>query len=99
VARYGEGGKSHCCALSFAFSFAVEHLGTDLAADFKRDDTWRALTEELSEFVRAHGARIEAKLRERGEFPACCDACGELTVPMSGGSCEVCGHWQEVDDA
>jgi hypothetical protein len=22
-----------------------------------------------------------------------------LTVPMSGGSCELCGHWQEVDDA
>jgi hypothetical protein len=86
-------------ALSFAFSFAVEHLGTDLAADFKRDDTWRALTEELSEFVRAHGARIEAKLRERGEFPSYCDACGELTAPMSGGTCELCGHWQEVDDA
>jgi hypothetical protein len=85
-------------ALSFAFSFAAEHLGTDLAADFKRDDTWRMLIDELNEFVRAHGARTETKLREKGEFPCCCDACGELTVPMRGGSCELCGHWQDVDD-
>ena len=85
-------------ALSFAFSFAVEQLGTDLAADFKRDDTWRALIDELNDFVRAHGARIEANLIEKSEFPTCCDACGELTVPMRGGSCELCGHWQAVDD-
>lgn len=85
-------------ALSFAFSFAVEHLGTDLADDFKHDDTWRSLIEELGDFVRAHGARIEASLREKGEYPYCCDACGELTVPMRGGSCELCGHWQDVDD-
>jgi rRNA maturation endonuclease Nob1 len=44
-----------------------------------------------------NGARIEAKLRERSEFPARCDACGELTVPMSGGSCELCGHAQLPD--
>jgi hypothetical protein len=86
-------------ALSFAFSFAVEQLGTDLAADFKRDDTWRVLIDESYDFARAHGARIEAKLREKGEFPSCCGECGELTVPMNGGSCELCGHWQMIDDA
>lgn len=86
-------------ALSFAFSFAAEQLGIDLAADFKQDDTWRSLIEELYDFVRVHGARLEAKLRENGEYPSCCDACGELTVPMRGGSCELCGHWQVVDDA
>jgi hypothetical protein len=85
-------------ALSFAFSFAVEHLGTDIAANFKRDDTWRVLIEELDDFVRAHGARIEAKLRAKGEFPLYCDACGELTVPMNRGSCELCGHWQDISD-
>lgn len=85
-------------ALSLAFAFAVEHLGTDLAADFKQDDTWRMLIDDLYDFVRAHGARMEAKLREKGECPCCCDACGELTVPMRGGSCELCGHWQDVDD-
>jgi hypothetical protein len=86
-------------ALSFAFSFALEHLGTDRAADFKRDDTWRAFIEELYDFVRAHGARIEAKLIAKGEYPSRCDACGELTVPIGGGSCALCGHWQDVDDA
>jgi hypothetical protein len=85
-------------ALSFAISFATEQLGTDLAADFKQDGAWSSLIEELNDFVRAHGARLEAKLREKGEYPACCDACGELTVPMRGGSCELCGHWQDVDD-
>lgn len=85
-------------ALSFAFSFAADHLGTDLAADFKRDDTWRLLIDELYDFARAHGARIEAKLRENGEYPSCCVACGEKTVPMRGGSCELCGHWQDIGD-
>lgn len=86
-------------ALSFAFSFAADQLDTDLAADFKQDDTWRSLIEEMYDFDRAHGARLEAKLREQGEFPSCCDACGELTIPMLGGSCVLCGHWQDVDDA
>ena len=85
-------------ALSFAFSFASEQLGTDLTADFKQDDTWRLLIDELYDFVRVHGARLEARLREKGEYPSCCDACGELTVPTRGGSCELCGHWQNVDD-
>ena len=85
-------------ALSFAFSFAAENLGTDLTEDFKQDDTWRRLIEELYGFVRAHGARIEAKFIEKGEYPSCCEVCGELTVPMRGGCCELCGHWQDVDD-
>lgn len=84
-------------ALSFAFSFSNDELGTDFAAEFKRDDTWRSLIDELSDFVRAHGARIETKLRNKGEYPSCCDSCGELTVPSRGGSCELCGHWQDVD--
>jgi hypothetical protein len=83
-------------ALSFAFTFAGDHLGTDLAAEFKEDDTWRMLIDDLYEFVRAHGARIETKFREKGEYPSCCDNCGELTVPMRGGSCELCGHWQDI---
>lgn len=86
-------------ALDFAFSFASEHLGIDLIADFKQDDTWRSLIEELHDFVRAHGVRLEAKFRKEGEFPSCCHACCQLTVPMRGGSCELCGHWQEVEDA
>jgi hypothetical protein len=86
-------------AISFALSFASEHLGTDLAREFKRDDTWTLLIEELHSFVHAHGARIEAKLKNKGESPSTCDACGELTVPARGGSCELCGHWQEIEEA
>ena len=83
-------------ALSFASSFGVEQLGIDFAAEFKQDDTWRALIDELYEFAQAHGARFEATLKEKGEYPTCCDACGELTVPMRGGSCNLCGHWQHA---
>jgi hypothetical protein len=85
-------------ALSFAFAFAKEQLSVDLAQDFRRDDTWRVLLDELYEFSRAHGARLEAKLRAQGDYPSICDVCEQLTVPMRGGSCELCGHWQSIDD-
>lgn len=86
-------------ALSFAFAFARDELEIDLATDFQTDDTWKVLLNELYEFARAHGTRLEARLRTNGEFPLCCDECGALTVPAHGGSCELCGHWQSIDDA
>jgi hypothetical protein len=85
-------------ALSFALIFAQDELKIDLASDFKNDDTWKMLIEELNEFARSHGARLEARQRARGEYPQCCDECGELTVPTCGGSCELCGHWQLIDE-
>lgn len=85
-------------ALSFAFGFASDELAIDLAESFKQDDIWNMLRDELYEFARIHGARLEASLRAKGDFPQCCDECGELTVPMRGGSCELCGHWQSIDD-
>ena len=85
-------------ALSFAFAFSQEKLGVDLASDFKKDDTWKMLLDELYEFARSHGARLEAHLRTQGECPQCCDECGELTVPTHGGSCELCGHWQSIGE-
>lgn len=83
-------------ALSFAFSFAAEHLGADLSKDFKRDDTWRVLLDELDTFATAHGARIEAKLAQKGQVTLYCDICNQPTVPELGGSCELCGHWQDL---
>lgn len=80
-------------ALSFAFSFAEKELGIDLAAEFKRDDTWRVLLQELTDFVRAHGKRIAERLQENGEHPEFCEECEEYTAPYDGGSCELCGHW------
>jgi hypothetical protein len=85
-------------ALSFAFSFASEELNIDLASEFKKDDTWQSLVDELYEFVRAHGERMEAKIRNGGGFALPCDNCGYPTLPPWGGSCELCGHWQSIDD-
>ncbi len=85
-------------ALSFALSFARDELGIDLAEDFKRDDTWGILLYELYDFARAHGTRLEEKLRAKGNYPSCCDSCGGFTVPWVGGSYELCGHWQDLDD-
>lgn len=85
-------------ALSFAFAFAKDELNVDLSSHFKSDDTWRMLLDEVYQFAKAHGARLEARMRTNGEYPECCDECAELTVPMRGGSCELCGHWQSIDD-
>jgi hypothetical protein len=85
-------------ALSFAFAFAQDELGVNLEDDFKRDDTWKMLLEALYDFARSHGKRLEARLRIKGDIPQCCDECGELTVPLRGGSCELCGHWQSIDE-
>ena len=85
-------------ALSFAIGFACDELRVDLSDEFKSDDTWTMLLHELYEFAKAHGARLEARLRAKGEYPTCCDECGELTVPMRGGSCELCGHWQSIEE-
>jgi hypothetical protein len=85
-------------ALSFAFIFAQNELNIDLASDFKNDDTWNMLLDELHEFVHSYGTQLESRLRSDGEYPQCCGECGELTVPTGGGSCELCGHWQSIDD-
>lgn len=53
-------------ALSFAFSFATDQLGIDLAAQFREDDTWRDLLDELYEFTISHGKRLESKLDAKG---------------------------------
>jgi hypothetical protein len=86
-------------ALSIALSFAQTHLNTDLSDDFKHDDTWKSLVEELYEFVHIHGARLESQLGRTGEFRYCCDVCGQLTVSLQSGSCALCGHWQEYEEA
>ena len=85
-------------ALSFAFGFAQEELQVDLTTRFKDDDTWAMLLNEISEFRSSYGARLENRFRIKGEHPQCCDDCGELTVPISGGTCELCGHSQSIDE-
>lgn len=84
--------------LSFAFGFAHDELDLDLSHDFKLDDRWKMLLNELYEFAKAHGARLEAQFRSEGKYSSCCDECGELTVPTEGGSCKLCGHWQSIEE-
>ncbi|GFO63165.1 hypothetical protein [Geomonas paludis] len=85
-------------ALSFALAFANYELGQDMATVFKEDDTWTLFVSELPEFVRAHGKRLEARIRAQGDYPSCCDECGELTVPSNDGTCALCGHWQSFQE-
>lgn len=85
-------------AISFALSFAKQQLEINFDAEFKRDDTWTMLLQELYEFKRAHGRRIAANLRQNGRASTYCEECGEETVPWRGGSCELCGHWQELGE-
>ncbi len=84
-------------ALSFAFAFCKNELGTDLSADLKRDDTWRVFIDGLYEFSKAYASRIEAQFQRQGQNTVCCNSCGQMTVPILGRNCELCGHWQDVD--
>lgn len=82
-------------AISFCLTFAQEHLGRDFAYSFKRDDTWMQLISELTEFSRSHGQRIQAKIQAQGVSVERCSYCSNQTVPIQGGACEVCGHWND----
>jgi hypothetical protein len=85
-------------ALSFAFSFARDHLDTDLEEYFKQDDSWRMLLDELAEFTKAHVQRVRARMAEQQIVTTYCDSCEHETVPVEGGSCPLCGYWQYADD-
>jgi hypothetical protein len=80
--------------LSFVFVFAKDEIGIDLSGDFKADDTWRMLLDELAIFANSYSAKLEERMRQEGKYPIACDECGQPTVPWDGGSCEFCGHWQ-----
>ena len=83
--------------LSFVFSFGRAELGIDFAKDFQMDDTWRSLLEELYQFTESYRKRLKAIMCTRGDHPVECANCGEEVVPWHGGSCELCGHWQDFD--
>ncbi len=85
-------------ALSFALSFSRRELAIDLSEQFKDDDTWTMLCNESREFAHAYAARIEERLRADGQHPQPCENCGENTIPFWGGSCELCGHWQLLEN-
>ena len=84
-------------ALSFIFAFAASELGIDLASEFRNDDTWRVLLDELNSFTCTHSKRLAEIMRTRGEDPVECKNCGKEAVPWYGGSCELCGHRQDFE--
>ena len=83
--------------LSFVFSFGTAELGIDLAKDFQTDDTWRSLLEELHQFTESYRKRLAEIMRSQGDDPVECSNCGQDVVPWHGGSCELCGHWQDFE--
>ncbi len=83
--------------LSFVFSFGRAELGIDLSKEFQADDAWASLLEELYQFTESYQKRLEAMMCTRGDDPVECSKCGEEAVPWHGGSCELCGHWNDFE--
>lgn len=83
-------------ALSFAVDFAERELGYNLSHRFHRDDTWKQLMENSVAFVKAQRERSERQ-EPSGEFAYACDFCRAMTISRFGGSCQMCGHWNQVD--
>lgn len=82
-------------ALSFAVSFASDHLSYDIAHRFRKDDTWEQLIEKSTAFLTAHTARHDKKFI--GEYRVPCNFCNAMTIDRYGGACSLCGHWNDVD--
>lgn len=80
-------------ALSFALDFASRELQRDLAYEFRRDDTWDRLVQELTEFGHAHASRLTAMAAVNDGALICCDHCGKWAIPDEESSCLLCGHW------
>lgn len=83
--------------LSFIFGFSREYLDLNLEAEFKKDDSWKALI-DIYEFWEAHGKTLEAQLVEK-DIPYCdCPACSAGTFDLEAMQCLLCGHRdQEVE--
>jgi hypothetical protein len=83
-------------ALSFAVDFAQQELGYDISTRFNRDDTWKQLIENSTAFKKAHEARL-TRTPPSSEFAYPCDFCNAITISRYGGSCALCGHWNQID--
>jgi hypothetical protein len=83
--------------LSFIFSFGLSQLDEDLDEEFKDDDTWTMLIEQLYVFAREHGPRVSARLMAMGGPVGSCNNCGQDTVDLVWKRCSLCGHEYERD--
>jgi len=79
--------------LSFIFTFGSEQLGCNLEDEFKSDDTWEMLLNELYEFTDEYGSRISARLYAERISMDSCPNCGQETVDLSRGFCALCDHY------
>ena len=81
-------------AISFLIDFAKNELNLDLTESHKNDDTWKCLIEELKEFAKAHGKKVEERMLDSGKQPDYCEYCGQFTLYPDGAGCNFCGHWR-----
>lgn len=79
--------------LSFIFFFGSAQLGCNLEVEFKSDDTWDMLLNELYEFTDEYGSRISARMFAEGIPIDSCANCGQETVDLSRDICALCGHY------
>ena len=85
-------------ALSFAVHFARIELKTDIGYRFRDDDTWDQLLAAQASFAKAHGERLGKEMTAEGKPVQECSYCGRFTQDLLTGSCELCGHWECLDE-
>ena len=84
--------------LGLCAHFAKIHLGHDFFGyAYKKDDTWKLLIEKNSAFLKAYTERHEASAKMGKKYYVSCEFCNALAVEPTGGSCTLCGHWNQVE--
>lgn len=82
--------------LSFAIQFAKTELASDIAYQFRDDDTWDQLLSQHSAFAEAHGERVEQAMNSQGKLVQECGFCHAMARDLVTGACSLCGHWEPV---
>lgn len=81
--------------LSFVFTFSSTQLSADLEQEFKEDDTWLTLVEQMYEFANQHGPKISELMVQAGGPVGSCSYCGQDTVDLIYERCSLCGQAYE----
>lgn len=75
--------------LSFVFSFGASQLSAELDEEFKEDDAWIMLVEQMYEFASQHGSKLSELMIKAGGPVGSCSYCGQDTDrPLSVRSLE-----------
>lgn len=81
--------------LSFVFSFASSQLSAELDQEFREDDTWLTLVEQMYEFANQHGQKISELMIKAGGPVGSCSYCSQDTVDLIYERCSLCGQAYE----